>query len=374
MIRVMVTILALVLAGGAAAQSEETVARNVGGDVFTAGQTVRHVAEGADDLLMAGETVESAAALGGDAVIAGRKVEVTAPVAGDVYAAGMYVTVTAPVSGDASLLGYRIETGEIGGDLRATGSEVRIAGPVAGYAAITAERVVLEAEVAGEMHVAAREIEFGSNARIGGQLFLYEAEGEEAEVPASVIGADRITRREVEEWEPPMEDFQPVNAGRVLASFIAGIIGLTALATLVAALIPEALAEMRRRLLAAPFGSLWVGFLAQSVIVGGMVVFAMTIIGIFAIPAFVLLAMVAAIAGYVVGVYSFGVGLLMAFGRSEPGSIGEKALSAGVGALIAGIIAAIPFLGWLFVLALSLAGLGAIAEKLFRPRFLGRAY
>ena len=171
-----------------------------------------------------------------------------------------------------------------------------------------------------------------------------------------------------------MQDFRPINAGRVLASFIAGVIGLTALATLVAALIPDALAEMRRRLLAAPFGSLWVGFLAQSVIVGGMVVFAFTIIGLLAIPAFVLLAMVAAIAGYVVGVYSFGVGLLMAFGRSEPGSIGEKALSAGVGALVAGLIAAIPFLGWLFVLALSLAGLGAIAERLFRPRFLGRAY
>lgn len=374
MIRAMVTILSLGLAGGAVAQSGDTVAQTVGGDVFTAGQTVRHAAEGADDLLMAGETVESAAALGGNAMIAGRNVKVTAPVAGDVHAAGMYVALTAPVSGDASLLGYRIETGEIGGDLRATGSEVRIEGPVAGYAAVTAERVVLEAEVEGEMHIAAREIEFENGARIGGQLFLYEAEGEAAEVPASVIAEDRITRREVEEWESPMEDFRPVDAGRVLASFLAGILGLTALATLVAALIPEALAEMRRRLLAAPFGSLWVGFLAQSVIVGGMVVFAMTIIGIFAIPAFVLLAMVAAVAGYVVGVYSFGVGLLMAFGRPEPGSIGERALSAGVGALVAGIVAAIPFLGWLFALALSLAGLGAITEKLFRPRFLGRAY
>lgn len=374
MIRVMMTILSLMLAGGAAAQSADIVRQDVGGDSFMAGQTVRHVEDGIDDLLMAGETVESAAALSGDAMIAGRNVRVSAPVAGDVYAAGMYVTLTGPVTGDASLLGYRIETREIGGDLRATGSEVRIGGPVAGYAAVTAERVVLDAEVAGEMHIAAREIAFESGARIGGQLFLYEAAGEAAEVPESVIAADRIVRREVEEWESPMEDFRPINAGRVLASFIAGVIGLTALATLVAALIPDALAEMRRRLLAAPFGSLWVGFLGQSVIVGSMVVFAFTIIGIFAIPAFVLLAMIAAIAGYVVGVYSFGVGLLMAFGRPEPGSIGEKALSAGVGALVAGLIAAIPFLGWLFVLALSLAGLGAIAEKLFRPRFLGRAY
>ena len=95
----------------------------------------------------------------------------------------------------------------------------------------------------------------------------------------------------------------------------------------------------------------------------------MTLIGLIVSPAAVLLALIGGFAGYVVSVYAFGVGLMLAFGRPEPDSIGERAVAAGVGALLAGIIALIPFLGWLFVLALVLSGVGAITLRLFRPQF-----
>lgn len=372
MIRLLSVLLSLALAGAAGAQGEDISETRIGADRYIAGQTLRPAGEGTDDLFAAGERIETLAPVGGDAVIAGRWLTVAAPVAGDVYAAGFEITLAAPVTGDATLFAYRITTGEIGGDLRASGSEVEIGGPVAGHAAVAAEHVRIDAQIGGEVHLAARSVDFGDAAGIGGRLVLYEAEDGATEIPEGLAPDERIIRREMEEWEG-FEELQPVDAGRVLAGFLAGVLGLTALATLVAALIPEALAAMRRRLLDAPFGTLWVGFLTQSVIVGAMVVVALTLIGLLAVPAFVLLAMIAAISGYVVGVYAFGVGLFGAVGRPEPATIGEKALRAGLGALVAGAIAAIPLLGWLFVLALSLAGLGAIAERLVRPRFLGRA-
>lgn len=371
MIRLLSAVLSLALAGAAGAQGEDTSETRIGADRYIAGQSIRHAAEGTDDLFALGERVESPGQVGGDAVIAGRWLTVAAPVGGDVYAAGFEIALDAPVSGDATLFGYRISTGEIGGDLRASGSEVEIGGPVAGHAAVAAERVRIDGPITGEVHLAARSVSFGDAAEIGGPLVIYEAREGAIEIPEGIVADERITRREMEEWEG-IEELAPVNAGHVLGSFIAVVVGLTALATLVAALIPEALAAMRRRLLDAPFGTLWIGFLTQSVIAGAMVILALTVIGLLATPAVALLSMVAAVSGYVVGVYAFGVGLFIAVGRPEPVTIGEKALRAGLGALVAGAIGVIPFLGWLFVLALSLAGLGAIAERLFRPRFLGR--
>ena len=59
----------------------------------------------------------------------------------------------------------------------------------------------------------------------------------------------------------------------------------------------------------------------------------------------------------------------MLIGQNEPDSIGTRAMAAGVGALAVGLIALIPFLGWLFAIALALTGVGAIAIWLFQPKF-----
>ena len=60
---------------------------------------------------------------------------------------------------------------------------------------------------------------------------------------------------------------------------------------------------------------------------------------------------------------------MIAFGKPEPDNISDRAVAAGVGALTAGIVGLIPFLGWLFVLALVLSGIGAITLRVIRPVF-----
>ena len=74
------------------------------------------------------------------------------------------------------------------------------------------------------------------------------------------------------------------------------------------------------------------------------------------------------IVGYVVAIYLLGVWAITRAGALEPDTFPEYALAALIGALIAGLLTLIPFLGWLVLLALSFTGVGAIAVATMRPR------
>ena len=375
--RVLITILFTTLLGTAAAAQEiddDLALFDIGSDVFRAGSSVLYEGEGADDLFLAGETVRGRSDIGGTAHLAGRRVTMSGATGGDAYAAGMEVAMEGAVAGDATLAGYEVSVGEVGGDLRVSGSELTVGGPVAGYALVAGDEVTLNGAVAGDASIAARRLEFGPDARVDGTLTLYEAEPGALEVPERVAAPGQIVRRQLEEWEGDVGDMRPFNLGRAIASFLFGVIVVAGLAALIASLVPEQLAAMRRRILDRPFGTLWLGFLTLSAVVGSAVLFALTLIGIIVSPAAILLAVVTGFAGYVIGVYAFGVGLMMAFGRSEPDSTGDRALAAGIGALVAGVLALIPFLGWLFVLAVTLAGVGAVAIRMFQPRFYAGEY
>ncbi|MDJ0627823.1 MAG: hypothetical protein QNJ44_06150 [Rhodobacter sp.] len=336
-----------------------------GGDSFLAGRSLSHQADGADDLFMAGETVAGRADITGSAHLAGRDVTMQGAVGGDVYAMGEEVALTGDVGGDATVIGRAVSAAGVGGDLRIAGSEVRLGGDVGGYAMVAGEDVAFGAAVAGDVSLAAQEVMWGEVAAIAGRLIVYEEEPGTLQVPERVVPEDRIERRKIEDWDGP----RPPDWRRVIAGFLLGVIVVAGLAALIATLVPQHLAGMRRQILARPFHTLWLGFLTQSAVIGSAVLFAMTIIGLLLTPAMILLAFVGGFAGYVVAAYAFGVGLLLAFGRGEPDSIGERAMSAGVGALAAGLVGLIPFLGWLFVLALVLTGIGAITLKVIRPVF-----
>nr|MDJ0859021.1 hypothetical protein [Dinoroseobacter sp.] len=286
-------------------------------------------------------------------------------VQGDAYAAGEEITFQADILGDATLFGRAISVGNIGGDVRAAGSELQLNGEIGGYALVAGEKVVFNAQVAGDVSIAAEELVWGDAAAIAGQLTIYEEDPGALEVPESLAPADRITRSELEDWEGP----QRPSLLRALASFLFGVVVIAGVAALIAALVPERLAEMRRQILARPFHTLWLGFLTQSAVIGAGVLLAMTIIGLLLTPAALVLALAGGLAGYVVAAYAFGVGLRLAFGKPEPETLSDRAVAAGIGALSAGIIALIPFLGWLFVLALALSGIGAITLRVIRPVF-----
>lgn len=365
-------VIAMLTAVPAAAQEDATF--RLGGDLFAAGRVVEHTSEGDDNLFLAGETVRQDSAISGTAHLAGRRVTVAARVGGNLYGAGMEVAANAEVNGDATLAGYDVSvTAPVGGTLRASGSRVALTAPVGGHAMLGGEHVEINGEIGGDAAIAAETLSFGPDARIGGTLRLYAKDPDSIEVPDSVIPADRVTRLQRAEWTGPRRpEIVAVSWTGMILSFIGGVIVVALIAALLAAVAPEYLADMRRRVLARPFATLGYGFLTLSALTGAAILLAVTIVGIFLSPAALLIAALAAFAGYIVGTYSFGAGLLIAAGQGEPASLRQRAAAAFVGALVVGLLALIPLLGWIFVMALSLAGVGAITLKTLRPAFFAK--
>lgn len=338
-------------------------------DRFLVGTTVVQDVEGVDDLFMAGETVRSRQDISGTVHLAGRKVTSAGAVGGDAYLAGMDVSVEGKVIGDVTASGYSVTVGEVGGDLRVSAANLTISGPIAGYALITADEVTFSAPVKGDVHLTAREVEFLGGTRIEGTLTIYEEQPGDVTVPEDVVPEERIQRRDVSEWSEAAADVSFWNWPSAFGGFLRGVLIITAIAILVAALVPHKLADLRRSILAQPFRNLFFGFLVLSVVIGSTVILMLTGIGLLLAPATLILALVGAFAGYVVGAYAVGVGLLLAVSRSEPEDIRARALAAGLGAFVVALIGLIPFLGWLFVMAVALVGAGSITIRLFRPKF-----
>jgi hypothetical protein len=360
--------LALAALPAAAQDSAET---RIGPDAYRAGDSVVLQETGIDDTFLAGGSVTLVSDVAGSAHLAGRTISVEGEVARDLYAAGMDIELGAPVAGDATLAGYDLRvSAAVGGDLRAAGSRVSVTAPVGETAVLAGERVTLGATIGGDASIAGDDLTFGADARVDGILTLYAEDPAAVEVPPGVAPAERIERRALEEFEG-VEGLPGtgVTVWGMIAGFLGGVIAMALIATVIAALVPRQLAGMRRGALGRPFHTIWIGFLALSALIGAGIVLLISVVGIFVSPAMAFLAGLLGFAGYVIGAYSLGAGLLGAVGRGEPDSLGQRALAAFVGALVAGLVALIPLLGWVFVLGLVLMGAGALVDRLFRPRF-----
>lgn len=365
------TLTALALATSpvpATAQENEpdSAALSFGGDRYAAGGDLRLDTETAGDLFAAGEALDLIAPVAGAAHLAGRTIEIDAAPGGPLYAAGYAITVGADLPGPATLFGAEVEIdGALAGNLRLFAREARIAGPLDGAALIAAQEVRFEAPIAGDLMLRAETVEWGEAARVEGQVIVYVAEGESLDVPARVAPPERVTERDLEAFEadvgPAMAEVRRTALRAAFLGFLTSVVVVAALATAAVAVVPERVAQWRQTALDRPGGALVSGFLFLSTLIGAGVVLALTVIGIPFLPALWLAAGLAGYAGYVLGSYILGVGLWLRLGKSAPEGILHKAGLAALGAVVAGLIGLIPFLGWLFVLALALGGLGAIA-------------
>lgn len=359
---------ALTLAVPATAQDREddTAVLGFGGDRYAAGEDLRLDQTTAGDLFAIGEELHLTAATGGTVHMAGRTVEIEATPGGALYAAGYEVTVSADLPGPATLFGAEVRVeGAVGGNLRLFAQDAKITGALSGSALIAANELTLDAPVAGDLMLAAEEIDWGDGASVDGQVILYVEEGERVEVPARVAPAERVEQREREAFRgdvgPSVADLRRGAVRTALFGFVMSVLFVAALATAAVAIAPERVAHWRETALARPGRSVVAGFLLLSTIVGSGFVLALTIIGIPLLPALLFGAGLAGYAGYVLGSYILGVGLWQRLGNDIPEGVLQKAGLAALGAVVAGLIGLIPFLGWLVVLALAFAGLGAIA-------------
>jgi len=361
--------LGLILFGLPAWAQDETAVSSIGSDRFMRGETVVVDEAGIDDLFAAGSTVKVESDILGSGHLAGRRVEVSGAIGGDAYVAAMDIILEGPIAGDATLAGSDLTIGAVGGDLIAAAGTITLDGPIGGYALLAGEEVRMESVFAGDVYLAAEDVDFADDVRVDGRFIVFEEEIGTLDVPETVVPIARVERRSIDEWDDMRAELTGETWQTRLGSYLVGALTIAVLASLIAAFFPKSLANLRRNLLAQPIRNLWFGFLAQSAALGSAIIFAATLIGLLLLPVSIFIALVLGFAGYVVAVYAFGVGTLKLAGRSEPDGFGARVLAAGIGALLVGAIALIPFFGWLFVLALVLAGVGAITMKLFRPGF-----
>lgn len=345
----------------------------IGGDLFAAGETVTLSDPGHDDLFAAGARVTVVADIDGSAHVVARRIGLSADIGDSVYAAGQDIAVSGEVTGDVTLFGQELTlSGPIGGDVRLAGSEIALSGPVGGYALIAGEEVEINAEISGDLSLFAEEVDFGSTARVAGQLIVYEEKTGDIDIPPHVAPEERIDRRKADDWDHDVGDMPGVFSWRhAIGSFLISVLIVAATAAIIAAAAPDTMASMRRRILDKPGRALAIGFVAQSALIGSGILTAMTVIGLLFTPALILISLVVAWLGYVIGSYALGVGLLSAAGWEEPTTAQDRAIRAATGAVAAGLASLVPFLGWLFVLGLLLCGVGAMAVRLLPQDLLG---
>lgn len=361
-------LLALAL-GGTAAQADDQDKNHImeiGQDVFAAGRTVTVDSTGHADVFAAGAKVTVSSDITGSAHLAGRRVTASGAVGDNIYGAAQDIALTGDVAGNATFAAQDIDiTGSIGGNARLTGSEIVINAPIGGYALVTGEEVTINGTIAGDLSLMVDTVDFGSGAKVSGKVIVFEEQTGDITIPTSVASEGQIERHKTKDWEAHAEKMPSVFSLRhAIGSFVFGVMIVAATAAAIAAVAPDTMAAMRRRILDKPGRAMAVGFVAQSALIGSGILTAMTLIGLLLTPALILLAIVVAWLGYVVASYALGVGLLNAAGWDIPTTAGDRAIRAAVGAVAAGIVSLIPIFGWICVLALLLCGVGALAARL----------
>ena len=363
MIRVASMGVALAIVFGGARAPAEAQSVEVGDVLTIASGEVR---EG--DLYAAGEAVRVDGRLNGDLVAGARRILVDGRVEGDLFAAGNTIDLRGP-SGDSTRIAGQIltvdttidgdllaggeelhltENASVAGGLTAAASLVEIDGTVGRGARVAAGEIIVRGTVNGDANFIADRLDLAPGARITGDLDYRARTPLSPEAAAQVEGAVR--------YEEPIEDPEDGGGGfgflfwfwQVLASLLTGIVVVAALRGVVERLVASIAEETT-------LGAL-LGFTAFLLIPVAAAIAIVTLVGLPIGVAAVLLFGLALYAAKLPIAVWLGGRLLGLAGR--PGASPYAAMAVGI--LLLYLLFAIPFVGWLFWLAATWLGLGAM--------------
>lgn len=355
--------LALAIVSGGAPAPVGAQAVEVGDALTIASGEVRD-----GDLYAAGEAVRVDGRLNGDLVAGARRIVVDGQVEGDVFAAGNTIDLRGPIGDSTRIAGQMLtvdttidgdllaggeellltENASVAGGLTAAASLVEIDGTVGRGARVAAGEIIVRGTVNGDVNVIADRLDLAPGARITGDLDY------RARTPLSPEAADRVEG--AVRYEEPVEDRDDGGAGfgiafwfwQVLAALLTGIVAVAALRGVVERLVASIAEETT-------LGAL-LGFTAFLLIPVAAAIAIVTLVGLPIGVAAVLLFGLALYAAKLPIAVWIGGRLLGLAGR--PGASPYAAMATGV--LLLYLLFAIPFVGWLFWLAATWLGLGAM--------------
>lgn len=351
----------------------QTVRSENGGDMFVSGRVVSETLNVDGDTFVAAQTAVTRGSAGGDLHVAGFHVTVNANTDEDVYAAGATVVIDGAVAKDLSAAGFSVRTGPNGrvtGNARLAGGTVIIEGPINGSLSVTGGEVQLNAPIAGEVRIVARQLTFGPEATVAGTLTY------SVKTPISV--PERVAPPERVNFEPMdtsdlfkgMSDMRemPMLPGfaTMLFGFLVSLAFFMVLGVIVLTYAPNRLEEMRTEITAAPGRTLIFGVTGLSILFGAVLVTGLTIVGLPFVPIAVLAIIVTWTLGYALGAYAVAMRLWQSFdGDPDPKMVTRLLVFAAAIAVVA-LTNFIPFVGWVINYTLVLLGLGAITRAIFR--------
>ncbi|MEM8915154.1 MAG: polymer-forming cytoskeletal protein [Pseudomonadota bacterium] len=350
------------------AQAQEA---RLAGDVFASGASVTLDGEPAADAFAAAENVTILQALDRNAYLAGRRIDLNGPVGGDAFAAGFTVTINGPVEGRAYLAGYEVtisSTSTIGQGARLFGRTLAVNGTIEGDTVLAGETVAIAGTINGDVIVTSEDLIIAPQAVITGNLeFRTE---ETAAVPPDVVAGSITDAAEVDEnadGNPGVVD--QLRANSTVQLIAQGASSFFVFGQLVAGLIiflgfPGLAGRLRTAIEHKSFGNLLSGILALIIIIGAVIVAAVTIIGI---PIAILLALTVPfilMLGYAIGAIGWLLIVAQTAGQDLPNTAWIRLLLALVAIIPVYVLGLVPFIGWLVSLATTLLGLGALFAAL----------
>lgn len=320
-----------------------------------AGSEVRLSEPTRGDAVLAGGQVQVNAPVEGDGVVAGGTLELSGPFGDDLYAAGGQVRLLGKVEGNGRLAGGEVTLSPesaIGGGVSIGAGRAEIAGSIGRYLHVAAGSTRVSGRVMGDVDVTGGELQLEDGAVVEGTVTFRGPEPARVAPGARVLGEVRHV--------PGGETAGDSWIGAAMFGLIAWI-GTAIVAAVLWALSPgftRAVAENAAR----RTGTALLAGIALAG--GGPIVILMLFASIIGIP-LALLAVYAYLVlyplGYLAGVVSVTEWLLE---RMRPGRAHawRERLPLLLAVLFgAFLLAAVPVLGWLCILTLTLIGMGAIA-------------
>lgn len=347
----------------------------IANDVYAGGATVVLDGEAADDVFAAGESVTVRQTVGRNLYAGGRHVDVSGPIVGDAFGAGFTLTFAGSTAGRVYAVGYDVKllpSSKIGEGARLFGRTIAIDGDVTGHVLLAGEAIALAGRIEGDVYVEADSLTVSPDASIAGDL--HYSVDHELEIPSGVVAgsiyetSDEDGRSETVESELDLQVINPEWTDSI--SFVRrGAGSFFVFSQLVAGLaifvgFPVLAGRLRDTIEERPTGSLGNGLLAFAVLIGIIVLSAVTLIGIPLAILMVLSVPLILIAGYAVGAVGWILIAAQMLGREIPYSAWARLVLALIAVIPVYLLGLIPLVGWLVGLATTLLGLGALFVSL----------
>lgn len=342
------------------AENSINLSTPVTGSAHLLGQTIYITAPIAGPLYASGQSITLStpvATVGDTAHLLAQTITIGSAIKGALYATGQSVLINGPVAKNVHVAGERIQLkGQIDGHLRAFGEDIELQAPIYGSAYVRGETVVIASVIHQDLDIKAQKVEFREGAELLGKLRLSETAELSGTALSTLISEDRVTRTPAS--TAFFERSKPVRPNIWLLQQVGFLLKVGVLMILFGLFMPQRVFENSETLKAQPFNSGWNGVLAFAMILGLMLVFALTGVGIILMPLFLLVAIIVAGFGGITAGYLLGKIALENISGFAPDQRSDQLKAAGLATAFLFIFSWVPFLNYLAFLSLAYLGTG----------------